>query len=115
MASYLWSWQRAHSRVIPKNALSQGVGTVHHVIGAVFLLYHPALLRDRVVAVEPGRQELFPGGIGQQVAGQLPGQEFIVGQVFVEGVDDPVAPGPHGTVAVVLIAVGIGIARHVEP
>ena len=37
------------------------------------------------------------------------------GQVVVERLDHPVAPGPHGTIDVGLVAEGVGIPRHVEP
>ena len=35
--------------------------------------------------------------------------------VAVEGRDHPVAPGPHRAGEVVLVAVGVGVAGHVEP
>ena len=54
-------------------------------------------------------------GPGQQVAGQLPGDELVVRQIGVEGLDDPVAPGPHGAIDVGLVAVGVGVAGQVEP
>ena len=41
--------------------------------------------------------------------------ELAVGFVGVEGVDDPVAPAEHVAGAVVLIAVGVGVAGGVEP
>ncbi len=95
--------------------LSKRVGPVRDVLDAVFLLDDASLLRDLVIAVEAGGQYLFLGGIGQQVTGQLPGDELIVRVIFVERVDHPIAPRPHGAQAVVLVAVGIGIAGDVHP
>ena len=54
-------------------------------------------------------------GSGQEVAGKLPGDELVEGEVRVERLDHPVAPGPHGPVDVGLIAEGVGVPRHVEP
>ena len=54
-------------------------------------------------------------GVGEQVAGELPGDELVVGHVLVERPDDPVAPGPDGPVDVGLVAVGVGVAGQVEP
>ena len=41
--------------------------------------------------------------------------ELIEGHVIAEGVDNPVAPGPVGAAAVVLIAIGVGVAGGIEP
>ena len=53
--------------------------------------------------------------IGQQVAGELLDGELVEGHVAIEGVDHPVAPAPHVTLAVGLVAVGVGVAGGVEP
>src|SRR5205814_141208 len=56
---------------------------------------------------------------GQEVAGDLLFDKFVVGQVVVEGADDPVAITPRfGDVAVAADAarvLGIGVAHDVEP
>ena len=52
---------------------------------------------------------------GQQVAGDLLDDELVVGQVAVEGVDDPVAVEPDLARLVLLVAVGVGVAGRVEP
>ena len=52
---------------------------------------------------------------GQQVAGDLLDDELVVGQVAVEGADDPVAIEPDLARLVLLVAVGIGITRGIEP
>ena len=70
---------------------------------------------------EKGRADELPApglviGRGHEVAGDLLADEFVVGLVAVEGVDD-VVPIPPGLVkgVVAVPAVRIGIAGHVEP
>ena len=52
---------------------------------------------------------------GQEIAGELPEKELIVGQVLIEGADDPVAVGRHVAIEVGLVAVGVGVAGEIEP
>ena len=52
---------------------------------------------------------------GQQIAGELLDRELVERQVPVEGVDHPVAPGPHVALAVDVVAVRVGVAGRVEP
>ena len=94
---------------------SDGLGHVHDVVDAVFLGDASAFPIDGVVAEEAGGEFLLEGGIGNEVAGDLPDGEVIVGEVFVEGLDDPVAPGPHGPLVVALEAIGVGVASSFEP
>ena len=54
-------------------------------------------------------------GLGQQVAGELLDDEPVVGQVAVEGVDDPVAIEPDVPRLVLLEPVGVGVPGRVEP
>ncbi len=98
-----------------QQSLPEEVSPVGDIAAPVFLGDDAAFLRDLVIAVEGRREDLFAGGIGQQVAGQLPGDKLVVRQVPVEGIDDPVAPGPLGAVAIVLITVRIGVAGEVQP
>ena len=51
----------------------------------------------------------------QQVAGELLDGEAVVGQVAIEGVDHPIAPGPHLLFRIDLVAVRIGVAGGIEP
>jgi len=52
---------------------------------------------------------LLVGGIRQEIAGELLGDEFVEGLVLVEGPDDVIAihPDVAGVVAVVAAAVGV--------
>ena len=68
-----------------------------------------------VVAVERGGDALVAGRTGQHVASELLDGEPVERHVGVVGVDHPVAPAPHRSLAVGLVAVGVGVAGRVEP
>src|SRR5207245_1044764 len=74
-----------------------------------------ALLVAHGVAMEAGGDAVVHGRIREQVSGDLLDRELVEGHVGVEGVDDPVAVGPDLARAVLLVAVGIGVAGEVEP
>jgi hypothetical protein len=111
----LWSWQRAHSKREAEEGGAEGGGAVVDVVDAVFLLDGAAFGFLRVEAVKGGGEDLFVGGGGQEIAGELVGDEFIPAEIFVEGLDDPVAPRPHVALAVDLETVAVGVAGDVEP
>ncbi len=94
---------------------AEGDRAVVDVVDPIFLLDRAAFAFLGVEPVEGGGEDLLVGGAGEQVAGQLPGDKPVPGQVAVEGVDDPVAPGPHLAFAVDLEAVAVGVAGEVEP
>ena len=54
-------------------------------------------------------------GVRKHVARDLLDREPVEGHVRVEGVDHPVAVGPDRAAVVLLVAVGVGVAREVEP
>ncbi len=76
-------------------------------------------LVNRTTTVEPGRDEQMrrvAPAAGQQIARQLLGEEAIVWLVGIESANDPVAVAPGlGPLGVAFIAVGLGVAGHVEP
>ncbi len=92
-----------------------GLRAVGHVLDAILFGDDAAFAGGAVIAVEAGGDALLEGGIGQQIAGQLLDGEPVVGQIAVEGVDDPVAPAPHVARAVGLVAVGVAVARRFHP
>ena len=53
--------------------------------------------------------------VGNEVAGELQNGELVKGHVPVEGVDHPLAIGPHLAIVVEVDAMGVGIAGIVEP
>ena len=68
------------------------------------------------VAVERGRHPLGPRRAGQEIAGDLLDRELVVGEVGVEGGDDPVAIAPDRRPERVRAVAGrIGVAGQVEP
>ena len=90
-----------------------------HAVGDVFdnplVRDRAALGVDAMVAIEAGGdlREKIP--IWQQVAGHLLGDKTVERHVVVERPDDPVAPNPHVAQAVVLVAVGVGVAGGLQP
>ena len=94
---------------------AEGVHAVDDVGDAELLLDDAALLVLHVEAVEGRREALVLRGVRQQVAGELPRDELVEGEVLVERLDDPVAVRPHGAVAIHLVAVRVGEAREVQP
>ena len=83
---------------------------------------HPPLLRDDapfavepMVAVEARGHDLVAGRMLQHVAGQLFDREPVKRQIFVVGLDEPVAPRPVLPAGVGLVATGVGVACGVEP
>ena len=55
-----------------QESFAKSVGPVSYIFDPVFFIDHTAFLGDFVVPVESGSQLLFPGGIGEEVTGQLP-------------------------------------------
>ncbi len=68
-----------------------------------------------VAAIEPGGDPLIEGWVGEEIAGELFDGELVVGQVAIEGGDDPVAVGPHLAFVIEMKAVGIGVTGDIEP
>ena len=54
-------------------------------------------------------------GLREQISGELFAGELVEGFVLVERPDDPIAPRPDAAGAVLLEAVGIGVAGGVQP
>ena len=98
-----------------EHALADGVHAVEHRLHAELLGIDAAFLVDHRVAQEAGGHHLVLRGVRQQVAGDLLDDELVVGQVAVQGVDDPVAIEPDLPRLVLLVAVGVGVAGGVEP
>jgi hypothetical protein len=88
---------------------------VGDIFDGVFFGDDPALGVAAVVAIEAGRDLLVERRTGQQVPGDLLDRELVERHVSVEGLDHPVAPPPHDSLAVALVAAGVGVAGGVEP
>lgn len=94
---------------------ADGGDAVDDVLEMTFFGEGGALIDDEVETVEAGGDQLFLCGFFVKVAGDLELGEVVVGEVFVEGLDDPVAVGGMVAEVVVVVAVGVGDADEVEP
>ena len=92
-----------------------GVDAIDEILDAVVFIDDSAFVGGRVVAKKARRGFLLIGSIGEEIAGHLPGNELVIGQVLVEGGDEPVAPGVDAARVILEEAVGVAVARHVEP
>ena len=103
----------AHGDAHPRRG--SGVEAVHHVLGAVFLINDATFIVGHVVALETGGHQLIARGVRQQIARQLFDGELVKRQVVVERFNNPVAPKPGLARVIAEVAIGIGIAGHVQP
>src|SRR5579875_2143820 len=87
----------------------RSLGAVARVENKIFLRDKSAFIGSNVAAVKTGGDQLIESGIGQQIAGQLFDGKLVEGHVAIEGIDDPIAIGPHFAVVVEMDAVGIGV------
>ena len=101
---------------MPEDALADGVHAVEHGFHAELLGVDAALFVDHRVAQKSGGDALI---LGRRSASRSPAicsmMKLVVGQIAVERVDHPVAIEPDAARLVLLEAVGVGIARRVEP
>ena len=74
----------------------------------------PFVRRD-IAAIEARGDFLIHRAIGQQIAGELLDRELIERLVAIEGRDHPIAKRPNFAIIVEMNAVGIGVARGIEP
>ena len=99
----------------PEKCRRERVHPVRHVFIAEFLGNAAAFIGHAVEPAKSRGQALLARRLIEQIAGKLPGEKFVVREVLVERLDDPVAPRPHVRVAVGLIAERIRVACQVEP
>ena len=94
---------------------TRGVYPVDENIKVSLVFVDAGFLVEHRVAVEPGRHLLRGSGVGEQVAGDLLDSELIERHVLVQGANYPVAITPDRPGAVFPEAVGVGVARQIEP
>ena len=68
-----------------------------------------------MIAIEAGRHDLCSGRVRQQITRELFDRELIEWQIIVEGINNPVSPGPLIAAAVDLKAIAISIAGEIQP
>ena len=78
------------------------------IVGAAFGVGHG-------VAMETGGDFLLQRRVREHVAGDLLDGESIERQVAVERIDHPIAIRPHAAAIVLFVALGVRVAREVEP
>ena len=106
------------ARALHREAHEAVAGGHHPVVDAVlteFLGDGAAFEGHAVQPVESGRHPLVLRRTGQEVAGELLGQELVVRLVLIERLQHPVAPRPGEHRFVARVAPGIGVTRQVEP
>ena len=98
-----------------ESGFADAVETVDDGLDAKLLRDNGALLVDHAVAEKTGGDDLILGGLGQEVAGDLLDEKLVVGLIPIQGVNDPVAPGPLFAREIFFEAVAVGVAGGVEP
>ncbi len=88
---------------------------VIHIFDAVLFIDRAPFGGDVMISIEPAGDLLIQRCTRQKIAGQLIGQELVIREVRIESADHPVAPSPHRAIRVVVVSVGVGVARRVEP
>src|SRR5205809_3603103 len=91
------------------------VDAIDDVLDGILFRDDPAFRVAPVVAIESGGDRLSERGARQHVAGDLFYRELIEAHVPVEGVDYPVAPTPHVSLAVTLIAIRVCVPGGIQP
>ena len=94
---------------------SDGGDAINDVLKMTFFGKGGPSIDDEVEPVEAGGDELVLRGFLVEVTGDLEFGKIVVAEVFVEGLDDPVAVGGVIAEVVVVVAVGVGNADEVEP
>ena len=89
--------------------------TIGHVFHNPFVRNRATLRVDAVVAVEARGHLREKIAVRQQVARHLFGHKPIKRHIVIERLDQPIAPHPHVTQSIVLVAVRIGIPRSLHP
>ena len=92
-----------------------GLDPVHLIDRIIFLIDRATLASRRQAAVESTGHHLFERGVGNHIASELFDAELVEGHVLFESGNHPIAIRPNRAVIVDVDAVGIGVARGVEP
>ena len=99
----------------PEKCGAGGGHAVHDRLHAVLLEIDAAFIVARRIAMEAGGDQLIHGRVRQHVARDLFDRELVERHVVIQRIDDPVAIFPDLARGVDGVAVGIGVARHIEP
>src|SRR6266567_4303307 len=94
---------------------AESMDAVSDVFGAPFFFDAAAFVGLAMQAIESCGEALLVCSIGQQITLQVFGQETVVRQVVVKGLNDPIPIRPGRAKQIALITVAVGVARSVEP
>ena len=111
----MWLWHWAQARGDAEPCARDAIDAVDHGLDAELLGLDAALHVDHGIPEEARGDALVEGRVRQEVAGELLDGELVEGLVLVQRSDHPVAPRPDAAGAVLLEAVGVGVACGVEP
>ena len=109
---------RVALRALEREAEDRGSHRIHaveHALQTPLLWDDRPLLIDHAITQEPSGHLLVLSFLGQQVAGDLFGNEAVVGLIRIERPNHPVAPRPLLTRQILLEAVAVRVARRIEP
>ena len=92
-----------------------GVHAIDHILDRELLGHDAALGIATVIAIERGGDLLRKSRTWQKITADLLDGELIKRHVRVEGVDHPVAPAPHPSLTVALVAARVRVTRGIQP
>ncbi len=99
----------------PQPCGGRRIHPIHNRMKTKLQRINAAFFIDHGVAMKTSGDPLRARGVGQHVAGELFDGELIKWQVAVNRLDHPITPRPDGARAILFIAVGIRVAREVQP
>src|SRR6185312_1655457 len=89
--------------------------SIRSVLGKVFLGLQASFRRRAAHSVIGRSDLLLDGRVGQEIARQLLARELVKRFVVAKGLQNVIAIGPCGAVAIAVVARGIGVAHSVQP
>ena len=81
-----------------------GIDAINDSDVSEFFIVGTTFIVGERIAVKGGGHQLFVGGIGEQIAGELLDRELIEWHSFIDGLDDPIAVCPNRSLRIVCIA-----------
>ena len=88
---------------------------IHNRMKTKLQRINAAFFIDHGIAMKTSGDPLRARGVRQHVAGELFNGELIKWQVAVNRLDHPITPRPDGARAILFVAVGVCVAREIQP
>src|SRR6516164_11561541 len=89
----------------PEERCARRGDSVGNILGAKFVIDTASFIGLAMQPVESRGDKLVARWREEQVTSDLPGDKLVVWKILIEGADNPIAPGGHVPVDVVLITV----------